>query len=93
MLKIVFTLLLLIFSVSGVAEVKTINGKKEAAIPPATLNIIYPKTMPSLIEENYYPLLVLKTAFISSLVVVFPLEPVIPITAILNCARWCAASF
>lgn len=62
MQKVVFTLLLLLFSISGVAEVKTINGKKEITIPPATLNIIYPKTMPSLIEDNYYPLLLLKTA-------------------------------
>lgn len=62
MQKVVFTLLLLLFSISSVAEVKTINGKKEITIPPATLNIIYPKTMPSLIEDNYYPFLLLKTA-------------------------------
>ncbi len=44
------------------ANVKTINAKKSINVPPETLRVIYPKTMPNLDEETLYPLILLRTA-------------------------------
>lgn len=62
MQKVVFTLSLLLLSSISMANVKTINAKKSINVPPETLRVIYPKTMPNLDEETLYPLILLRTA-------------------------------
>ncbi|MEI8675329.1 transporter substrate-binding domain-containing protein [Pseudoalteromonas sp. Hal040] len=62
MQKVVFTLSLLLLSSTSMANVKTINAKKSINVPPETLRVIYPKTMPNLDEETLYPLILLRTA-------------------------------
>ena len=62
MQKFVFTLTLLFLTNICSANVKTINAKKSINVPPETLRVIYPKTMPNLDEETLYPLILLRTA-------------------------------
>ncbi|RZD22831.1 transporter substrate-binding domain-containing protein [Pseudoalteromonas sp. MEBiC 03485] len=62
MQKVVFTLTLLFLKNICSANVKTINAKKAVAIPPETLRVIYPKTLPNLDEKLLYPLILLRTA-------------------------------
>lgn len=62
MIRVVFTIAFVFVSNQVAGSTEDTAHVKKSTIPPKVLNIIYPKTLPSLVEDVYYPLILLDTA-------------------------------